>query len=681
MSPNQNSDRLLLYGIWTGLILLLLVPLIISRETIFPFIVGRALYARTLIEIIFPLWLILAYRNSTYRPPRSWILGIFAIHLAFSFLAGFFGVSLQRSLWSTYERMQGLVDLTHWVALTVVLGSVLRTQMNWRYLFNANLVVCLIVALFGVAQYFEAENIPIYPFLQDRSTERLGSTLGNSAFLGTYLMVNLLLAIGFLVDSFVKAPSEPAASQAVRRRRRRAARRESSFDFVWLMRLFWVVTIAVGLWVLTLSGTRGALAGLVLGLGVASVAYMFLGRSRSMRLGVSAAVGVVILGFALLFSLRGTSAVQAIADSNILVNRLVSVSMEDAPVKSRILTLSVAAHSLISRPIFGFGPENYLVAYGRYYDSDLGTIETLDQAHNKPVEELVTNGVFGFLSYAAIWAMVAFVMFRSVRLKNQSNLILKLTVAAAFVAYFAQSLLLFDTPATFLQFVLLLGFVTVLEAELTASDAGINSIVSGNRLLERIRAGLGNGLGLDSRGGRILGFLRLRIAGSKVVQLAAIAAALTLILLNLYFVNFRTYSAATSIKRITSGNNTFDEAIGHIENSIDTFGPLANYPRLIFIRNVGDVWGNLSESQGNRTLATIRKESAEAIASEPGNWRIHMELARMYLRIAEESPKREYLDSGITHLEEARRLAPERVDISDFEERLNEVERRLEVTP
>ncbi|MDA1349207.1 MAG: hypothetical protein O3A47_10160 [Chloroflexi bacterium] len=138
-------DRVLLIVVRTGIYLVLVMPLVVTRDTFFPFIVGKALYSRSLIEIVLGVWILLAVRNASYRPVRSWLLIAFAIYLGVSVLASFTGVSLQRSLWSTYERMQGVFDLAHWVAFTIVLTSVFRTSRDWLYLLNFNLLVSLVM--------------------------------------------------------------------------------------------------------------------------------------------------------------------------------------------------------------------------------------------------------------------------------------------------------------------------------------------------------------------------------------------------------------------------------------------------------------------------------------------------------------------------------------------------------
>ena len=64
-------ERALLWGVRAGLALLLLTPFVISENTVYPFVVGKALYARMLIEVVFALWAALACLNPAFRPPRS----------------------------------------------------------------------------------------------------------------------------------------------------------------------------------------------------------------------------------------------------------------------------------------------------------------------------------------------------------------------------------------------------------------------------------------------------------------------------------------------------------------------------------------------------------------------------------------------------------------------------------
>ena len=153
------AERGLVFAIRAGLALLLLTPLVVLPDVFSPHAVGKALYTRGLIAVLFALWAVLAALRSTWRPQLSWLVVLFAAGLATAAVSAVFGVSLQRSLWSTYTRMGGLVDAVHWLALAVVLVAMLRTARDWRRILNLYLGAGLAVALLAIARFHFPENL------------------------------------------------------------------------------------------------------------------------------------------------------------------------------------------------------------------------------------------------------------------------------------------------------------------------------------------------------------------------------------------------------------------------------------------------------------------------------------------------------------------------------------------
>ena len=47
-------------------------------------------------------------------------------------MTGFIGVSIQRSLWSSFERMQGIIDLLHWFAFILIIISIFKTGTSYK---------------------------------------------------------------------------------------------------------------------------------------------------------------------------------------------------------------------------------------------------------------------------------------------------------------------------------------------------------------------------------------------------------------------------------------------------------------------------------------------------------------------------------------------------------------------
>ena len=119
LSPvrNQEFKNYLDFILKFLLIVTLLVPLIVTESAFFPYVTGKAIYARTLIQISFLVWIIRLITAEKIYLSFSWLV-FFAVGLtAVSILTSLFGVSFTHSLWSNYERMQGLIDMIHWLSL------------------------------------------------------------------------------------------------------------------------------------------------------------------------------------------------------------------------------------------------------------------------------------------------------------------------------------------------------------------------------------------------------------------------------------------------------------------------------------------------------------------------------------------------------------------------------------
>ena len=214
-------------GVLAGIGLLLLTPFVFSQGTIFPFVVGKAVWSRSVIEVVFALWAVLALADPVYRPPRSWVLAALAAGLAVSLLAAFYGASFQRSLWSSYERMQGVVDGAHWTALAVVLVSVLRTGAAWRRLLMASAGAGTAMACLVVARHYELA-VPFFGAVPEQHLPRMSGPLGNPIYLSAYLLSNLMFTLGLAVQVWL-TPAPPATSAAAPKARAGArARRETA---------------------------------------------------------------------------------------------------------------------------------------------------------------------------------------------------------------------------------------------------------------------------------------------------------------------------------------------------------------------------------------------------------------------------------------------------------------------
>lgn len=634
-------ERLVANTTRAALALALATPLVVVVEplpaVVFPFVVGKALYFRVLVEIAFLLWLPLLLWHPAYRPPRSWLLGIVGVYVAIALVASFTGISMGRSLWSNYERMQGWFGLIHYVAFTVMVASMFRTFRAWRALLNFSLLIGLLVSLLGLFQMVGSRDL------------RISSSLGNPAFLGAYALVNALTAAGFLTHALTtprRRGPEVSSRKGQRYRQRRARQRERCrFVTGVLMDTFWVAAMALNLFVLFQTATRGAAVGLVAGLGLFWIGYAVWGTLRPIRW---ASVLLIMAGIALVASfyfLQGNEAFATWTEKNLTLQRLANLNLDDASVRSRWNSVRAGFAGFKARPLLGWGLENYSAAYDLHiteYSIATASIENFDQAHNQVMEVLVTTGLIGLVGYLAIWCCMAWVLIRRIGTLPANEQLFGMCIGSALAGYFVQNLFLFDTPGTAVQLYLLIGFVIYLETTLAQKAVALAHAP----MLED---------GTHSDGPEHTGL------ADPLVKTAAAALASIAVLIGFHFTVLGPYVGARSAYATIISQEAWSERFELMHNVVDVAPGLSTQPLLIFMEQIVEQWDELTPEEQRRALDLAQDEGAAVLAREPWEWRAHATLARMYQMASLAAPS--YVTLARDHTDRARSLAPHRSEV------------------
>ena len=611
--PLAPAARVALRTAQAGVVLLLLTPFVVTTDTLFPHVVGKALYWRALVEIVFAAWVLLALWAPAYRPPRSWLLGLVGFGCVCSLLAGCFGVSPQRSFWSSYQRMQGTLDAVHMLAFAIVVASLFRgaarPSAGLRTLLNLNLGASAVLGLLAVAASLELD-VPFYGDLIERDRPRIGSALGNATYLGAFAAMNGTLALGFLVRSFLM---DAAASQ-VRR---------------WA-RLFWLATAALNYVALGLTASQGALMGLV----GASGFLVFGGLLACTRIRpwwlTLGFVGASALGTALvllvLSALTEPPSKDRFEDGALFEDGakplpVVGAYFQHRSGRSRLAAWQAGLEGFAERPLLGWGPENFIVVFGKFQQGTVTRMAIHDYAHNKLIEEAATKGLLGVASYLGLWLFALYVVLRAAKRLPPPERVLALFVGAALMGYFVQSQTLFDTVTLTMQYLLLICYVAWLEVEVRSDAAGAAGSAA-------------------------------EISAPLRVVVASAAIALTIAGL---LVNQRILAAASTLTGGKSGSPTMAD----IEEGIAAFTPLAADARHFYFGGVRDNWRDMrlgQPAEAKRVLGVLDAESQAAVAAEPENWLLHHYLARTYLVVATTEPGYDAL--AARHVRRSYELAP-----------------------
>lgn len=654
--------RALAWAVRVGVMLIALMPLIVSGGTLFPYIVGKAIYARVVIELTFALWLLLIFYYPQHRLPRSWILAAFGLWLVVSLLAAFTGVSLTRSLWSTYERMQGVVDLAHWFAFTLVAASMFRRFAHWRLLFTVSLLVCTAVVVVGISQYYGVSDLG----LPTHTTNRLESTLGNPTYVSAYIIINTLISLGLIVYSLIDETERNRRGAATegglpRRRRQSDEGRASSSSFDWLplLQVFWMSSIMLNLWALWLTGTRATLSTLVAVAVIFSIPYLIWGHVRIVRLLCVAIAGIAAVALGLFALLRMGFVLPPDIRDNPTIERISTTGLEDPSIGGRVGAMSAGYSAFLARPILGWGPENFITVWGRYALDASSNRELFDHAHNKLVEEIATKGILGLASYLLLCFAIARALFLAVMRNLGYEQVALLLFAMAMLAYFIQNLSLFDTPITLMQFCMLTAFAVAAEKRFGARNGNAPDGWLSSRWTGRLMFGHAS-MALRSSWGVIL------------LPLCVTAVALSAAML----VNGRAYSGAVaSAQFLGATGSEWDARVARFNEAVALFPELGGGPRMYLMSEAMRISDSLSDEELHSAAELFERETRAQLELEPQNWRILVALADFYQTAAERDEA--YVSAARKHLESARELAPNVVEQSYiFREQLDLEEER-----
>ncbi len=440
--------------------LLYLAPLtliIVYQGSIFPFIVGKYAFFRTIIllALIFFVWgwattesrkfpvksksshakSVLDDWKTTIRSPLVIAVSIFVLIFL---LAGIFGYNPHASFWSNYERGEGGLQMLSLFIFFGLLVLLFRDMASWRRIFIISLWAGALCIAYGASAALHANG-----FLGDGFCQRFAGSLGNAAYLGTYMIFAAFYAAYLFVGE------------------RKAWKR-------W----FLLALIVLFLFFLFLSQTRGAFLGVSAAIAFGLIYLVFslpLRNHRLIALGVL--IALAILG-GLLFTFRHSIDLMPFcgASSN---PRILDVSVTTTNFQTRLLLWQQSIKAFKERPLLGWGPENFSIAFEKYFDVRQSTA-WFDRAHNIFFDYLVFSGALGLLSFIGIFATLYVRFFKFNRKKNipeeKNNkknssapspnqfTFEKALLFSLPIAYLVQGLVLFDVLPIYINIFLFLAF-------------------------------------------------------------------------------------------------------------------------------------------------------------------------------------------------------------------------------
>ncbi len=428
---------------------------VVMSSTFFPFIGGKYYFFRVMTELglVFLLlwWAFEAKADELGKrlesiSRRPLFIAVSAFVLVYM-LATVFAYDSYGAFWSNYERGEGGFQMLHYYLFFVLLSVLFDQWADWRLVLRASLVAAVAMIVYGL---FAAALVPgfVGPYSPDDpnagnvlrtifSPSRFQGSLGNPAFVAPYLLFILFYTLWLWF-------TEPK-------------HKERHMIYGALAAFFTVFFI--------MSQTRGAFLGLIAAVFVFLVVYAMMNRRRRTTIfGVLAALIILIVVVNRMFAGRDDI-------SGLPAGRLITTTFSAQSAQTRLWTWESAWLGFLDRPVFGWGPENFSMAFDKHFDvrhfnPGSGGETWFDRAHSLVFDYLATTGLVGFGTFLATFATFAYLLFERIRHSQPVLLpggVRHLTpaeaglLAALPTAYLVQALVLFDVLPIYLNIFLFLA--------------------------------------------------------------------------------------------------------------------------------------------------------------------------------------------------------------------------------
>lgn len=438
---------------WGLYIFIALFPFILYPGYVFNGTSTRAINLVIFVEIFaVALGALLLQKSSRFSVAKSPItIGLLSL-LVVLFATSFFGVDFATSFWSKATRMSGLFYLLHLGIFYLFLMMVFRDEKKQR---NFIKVFLFSTAIFSIGALLSKEGWGML----FASKPWAGFTFGNSTFAAMYLFAGFLLSIYYTLS----LPQEKK---------------------VWWKYLLPVVFVLNPFII-----SQDALLGKV---NLFQNPAGFIGSANATSLTVLFSV-VLLFGFWLLSKIKSAtfrrgvvrgSVILGFVGAYVVFHSLLSPdgALRDLYLKqateARPILWSLSQKAIESRPVFGWGGDNFDRALNAYYDNRLledakGGEGWFDRAHNIFIDQTVDSGYVGVAAYLLVYIAV-FLSLVSVVLyaRERKDQILAVILITYFGGHLLELQTAFETTISYVALVVMAALSATLYHKVRQQRVG-----------------------------------------------------------------------------------------------------------------------------------------------------------------------------------------------------------------
>ncbi len=402
-------------------IFIVTAPLVFWHTGVFPHISSKTLYIYGFLSLVIPLWIYTITVDTTARI-SSRVLTFFVplfVYVGWLTIAGLFAENPSLSFWSSFARGTGL--LTYYYALgfaCIVASLVQKYGISFVVSFFKYFILGVVLLVGSV--WLGPEGFDVA--WRALKTSSGGGLMGNSSLTAIYATFALAMSF-FLI-----------ASRTLTRRG------------------LWMIYLAIGVIVFSplfinilglwngqgiLGTARASVLVIPVLLGATGVFYLLFSSKKKIRIigGVLLTLSLVSFGF--------------VWSSLVTPTSTLHLRFTEEARGSRFIFWNVAEKAMAEKPILGYGPENYMIAFQKYFDPEIlqswNSMEGwTDRTHNLYYELGVSGGYPLILIYLIFVIGLFYSLYVLVR-KGTLTQFQGSVLSAFLVGYIFQNLFIFDS--------------------------------------------------------------------------------------------------------------------------------------------------------------------------------------------------------------------------------------------
>ncbi len=441
-------EKIIKFGIYLAMVL----PLVFTSRTMYPWHFGKTVLFQILVEILLVLALIFfslnkdpaqkqASSGAGRRIVRFNLLDYLVVGFVFlQLISSAWGINFNRSFWGNQQRAQGIFTWLHFTVFYILVRQFFITKKDWFKLGMWAIIILFLSSILAwLGKYFSIFDQIIL------KESRLSGLIGNPIFFASYLIIPVFLCFVWYFLFVRKDRVEGNNGKAI----------------FW--RWFCLIAGIFSLITLIFSQVRGTFLGLLAGIFVIWILYLIYGCSERFKkvFFISGLLILIIFSFVYVFNQRS----DYLSKNFPSIARLIDISPSTTTASTRLMAWKIAFKAWQDRPIFGWGPENYQDAFDKYYNPEFlkySFAETVwDKPHSFPLEVLSETGTAGFACYLALIIVLVFYLIRIIKTEQDDKGRLgAMILVGAVIAYVIQSGFAFETSNSLLMWIVLLALVS-----------------------------------------------------------------------------------------------------------------------------------------------------------------------------------------------------------------------------